>query len=171
MLAAGLLGGRPRLRFRRRTTDKGLDSLGTIGYLGQRMPLYCYKRPDGEIVEEYRSIANRDDPLDLGNGKFAERYWQAERPYIAVKRNRKERPRGSREDLGVNPNQVVAMNDLLVRRGCPPCRFDRTGIAYPEDRGHVKKIMRARGLVNVDKKGVGDVDPHGSLAQEVVDNI
>lgn len=135
------------------------------------MPLYCYRKQDGEIVEKYRSMADRDKPLDLGNGEKAFRCMRAEQPYIATKNTRMQPPRRAREDLGVHPNQVVAMNDMLRRRGCQPCCFDKTGIAYPEDRKHVKDIMRARGMVNTDKKGVGDVDPHTPLAQCVVDNV
>jgi len=130
------------------------------------MPVYCYRLPDGRIVERVRKVADRNKPLQI-DGKKAIRCINAEKPaVIGTSRTWS----GPFESLSVHPRQVPELNRLLMRRGCRPARFDKFGTCYPDDRRHLNEIMRVRGMCDLDA-GYGDRAPGTGLAYCVEDNI
>lgn len=128
------------------------------------MPTYCWRLPDGEVVEESFSMSDIPEYIFV-DGVIAVRDLMSERPAVVGTSRVHRKPC---DDLGVHPSQVKEVNELLVRRGCKPAEFDSQGSCIPDDRAHRRDIATARGMFDTDA-GYGDKTP--GLASVVEDNV
>lgn len=107
------------------------------------MPTYCYKKPDGGIIEEVFPRGEAPEGILTDNGRLARRCYQAEHAG-------RRRSAGSGWPLtcvasGVNAEQAGELYKFLKDAGVPT-EVTRDGDPVYRDPHHRKRALRARGM-------------------------
>ena len=106
------------------------------------MPIFCYRTPGGEVVEELFRIGEAPDEILIGDGQTAKRCFQSEHS-----------PRNAGYSgwplvcfaSGVHPNQAGELRKYLADRGCPT-EVNRDGDPVYRDAAHRRQALRLRGM-------------------------
>jgi len=114
------------------------------------MPIYCYERPNGEIIEEIFQMGKAPGFI-LKNGQPCLRSWSTEMAGQIVTVNGTSNPVKRSWPMkpcvasGVHPEQAQDLRDHLRARGCPT---EVTGGGNPvyTSAAHRKKALKIRGF-------------------------
>lgn len=115
------------------------------------MPIYCYKKPNGEIIEEVFLAGEAPGEIVLDYGYIAYRDYQAEvmgqTAIVKGTSNRVKRTWPMKPCIasGVHPDQAQELRDHLSERGCPT---EVTGGGNPvyTSAAHRRKALKIRGF-------------------------
>jgi len=115
------------------------------------MPTYCYKRPDGAIVEVTHSISETPkERIKCADGVIAERDFRAEHGHVDVNPNWRNFKSVA---LGCHPEQVPEFAQHLQAHGVKDFSFNERGDFIAHSRKARDGALKARGMVDFDKFG------------------
>lgn len=123
------------------------------------MPTYCYKRPDGEIVDVFMTIKEmeqreRAGVLILDDGVKATRCFQAEHPMGLGVQAEWNNPILS-DAAAIHPSQIAEFKELGRRHGCGDVNYHPDGRPELKSREQRRRYLKFRNLRD-NNGGYGD---------------